>query len=198
MYAYCVNNPVMMIDPNGNFAVPALFAITLVATLIGGTVQLVSNAVAGKTGTELWRGVVGSAIGAGSNALILALTISTGGVTSIILSASVSAIMQTGTDTLETLIRGETIELGSTAIDLGVNFASTIIGNFVGGKIVPTNRGWFQPQKFMSVFTKSYGQKILVQTLIGVGILGSVNFARKYDWSNIEPVVAGPVIPIWG
>lgn len=188
----------MMVDPNGNFAVPALFAITLVATLIGGTVQLVSNAVAGKTGTELWRGVVGAAIGAGSNVLVLPLTISTVGVASITLAAGVSAIMQTGTDTLETLIRGETIDLGATAIDLGVNFTSTVIGNFVGGKIVPTNRGWFQPQKFMSVFTKSYGQKILVQTLIGVGISGSANFARNYDLSKFKPVVTGPVIPTWG
>lgn len=33
--------------------------------------------------------------------------------------------------------------------------------------MVLTNRGWFQSQKFMSVFTKSYGQKIQVQALIG-------------------------------
>lgn len=186
----------MYSDPSGNIAIPALFAITLAATLIGGTAQLISNAVAGKTGSELWRGVAGAAIGAGANALVLGLTLATGGA-SILLAAGVSTIMQTGSDTIETLIRGETIDWGATAIDLGVNFASTAIGNFVGGKMVSTNRGWFQPQKFMSVFTKSYGQKILVQTLIGAGISASVNFARKYDWRQFKPVITGPVIPIW-
>lgn len=35
--------------------------------------------------------------------------------------------MQTATDTMETLIRGETIDWGATAIDFGVNFASIML-----------------------------------------------------------------------
>lgn len=32
-------------------------------------------------------------------------------------------------------------------------------------KIVPTNSGWFQQHKSISVFTKPYGQRILSQTM---------------------------------
>lgn len=60
------------------------------------------------------------------------------------------------------------------AIDLGVNFSTTLIGNYLGSKAVPTNQHWFQPKHFISVFTKSYGQKILLQTAIGAGVSGLV------------------------
>lgn len=189
--------PVMYVDPNGNIAFPSLFAITIAAVLIGGIAQIISNAMTGKTGSELWRGVAGAAMGAGTNALVLGLTLATGGA-SIFLAAGVSAIVQTGTDTIETLIRGETIDWGAALVTSGVNFASTSLGNFAGGKMVHTNRGWFQPQQFFSIFSKSYGQKILVQTLIGACISGSVNYARKYDWSEFKPVITGPVVTIWG
>lgn len=86
-------------------------------------------------------------------------------------SALIGASVQTGVDTLESVIRGEDISLGQTAIDLGINFATTFIGNWIGAKIIPTNSGWFKPQKFLSVFFKPYGQKILLQTLLGAGYL---------------------------
>lgn len=77
-----------------------------------------------------------------------------------------------------------------TAIDLGIYFATTLAGNSLGGKIVPTNPGWFQPKKFLSVFTKSYGQKILLQTTVGAGLSGAVNLARKNDWSEFVPIIS--------
>ena len=49
--------------------------------------------------------------------------------------------------------------------------------------------------KFLSVFTKSYGQKILLQTAIGAGLSGTVNFARKNDWSKYKPVFIVPRVP---
>lgn len=106
-----------------------------------------------------------------------------------------SSIAQTGVDTLETVIRGEEVNWGQTAIDLGLNFVTTLIGNYLGGKTIPTNRGWFQPQKFLSIFTKSYGQKILLQTAIGAGLSGTVNFIRKNDWSKFKPIIPVPVLP---
>lgn len=111
------------------------------------------------------------------------------------IAAGTSAIAQTGVDTLETVIRGEEVNWGQTAIDLGLNFVTTLIGNYLGGKTIPTNRGWFQPQKFLSIFTKSYGQKILLQTAIGAGLSGTVNFIRKNDWSKFKPIIPVPVLP---
>lgn len=69
--------------------------------IIGGTAQLASNAIAGETGSELWRGVVGDAVGAGVNSLLLCLTMSMGGA-SLFIAAGASAFVQTGVDTLET------------------------------------------------------------------------------------------------
>ncbi len=185
-------------DPSGHFAVLATFglsalvAITLGSMVIGGVVQLVSNAMAGETGSDLWRGVAGAALGTGVNALVLCLAMPTGGA-SLFIAAGVSAIVQTGVDIIETLIRGE--EVGwSNLLDLGINFGTTLFGNYVGGKLIPTNPGWFKQQKFISIFTKSYGQKILAQTFVGAEIAGTINVVRKHDWRNPKPFVIDPII----
>ena len=196
LYAYCGNDPINKYDPTGHFGIWALVAITVASMLIGGTAQLVSNAMAGKTGSELWRGVVGAAVGAGVNALALCLAMPTG-VASLFIAAGASAIAQTGVDTLETVIRGEEVDGWQTVADLGINFVTTLAGNYLGGKMIPTNPGWFQPQKFLSVFTKSYGQKILLQTSIGAGLSGTVNFIRKNDWSKYKPIIPVPVLPLY-
>ena len=54
---------------------------------------------------------------------------------------------------------------------------------------------WIQPQKYLSVFTKSYGQKILLQTTIGARLSGTVNFIKKNDWSKHKPII--PVVPLY-
>ena len=192
LYAYCNNDPVNYADPTGCFGISALIAITVASILIGATAQLVSNALAGETGSELWRGVAGAALGSGVNALALCLAIPTGGA-SLFIAAGVASVTQTGVDTLESIIRGEKVNWGQTVVDVFVNFEMTLLGNYVGSKIVPTNPGWFQPRNFKSVFTKSYGQKILQQTGIGAAISGATNFIKQNDWTKIiPPIVAGP------
>ena len=180
---------------SGHFGIWALVAITAASMLIGGTAQLISNAMAGKTGSELWRGVAGAAVGAGVDALALCLAMPTGA--SLFIAAGASAIAQTGVDTLETVIRGEEVDIGQTFIDLGFNFAITLAGNYLGSKMVPTNRGWFQTKNFWHVFTMSYGQKILLQTAIGSGLSGSVNFARKNDWIKYKTIISVPILPLY-
>ena len=183
LYTYCGNNPVMYIDPYGKFAlttfgVLAIIGITSAAIVLGGGAQLASNALAGENGSDLWRGVAGAALGSGANVLALCLLPLSGGA-SIMISAVIGASIQTGVDTLENAIRGEEISLEQIALDLGINFATTSIGNLIGAKCIPTNSGWFKPKKFLSVFFKPYGQKILLQTAIGAGISGVVNLIRK-------------------
>lgn len=41
-------------------------------------------------------------------------------------------------------------------------------------------------KKFLSVFTKPYGQKILMQTAIGATLSGIVNFVRKRTGANVN------------
>lgn len=196
LFAYCNNDPINNYDPTGYFGFWALVAITTVSMLIGGAAQLVSNAMAGKKGSELWRGVAGAAVGAGVNALALCLAMPTGGA-SLVIAAGASSIAQTSVDTIETAIRGEKIDVGQTFIDLGLNFITTLAGNYLGSKIIPTNAGWFQPKKFLSVFTKPYGQKIILQTAIGAELSGVVNFIRKNDWKKFKPIISVPVLPVY-
>ena len=196
LYMYCKDNPVMYVDPSGCFGILALVAITMASMLMGGTAQLVSNAIAGKTGGELWSGVVGSAIGAGINALVMCLTMPLGGA-SLFIAAGASAIVQTAVDTFENAIRGETVDIGQTLISLELNFATTLAGNILGAKMIPTNSGWFQTQKFWSVFTKPYGQKILLQNIIGAGLSGTINFIKKNNWSKHNLIIPVPVLPLY-
>lgn len=184
LWIYCNNNPIMFVDPDGNFAlisfgIAAIIGLTLSATLIGGTLQLVSNAMSGFTGSDLWRGVVGAAFGSGVNALALCLFVQTGG-GSLFIAAGLSAVVQTGVDILEKSIRGE--KIGWYILrDLAVNFGGTLIGNYIGVKLIYTNNNWFKPQKFISIFTKSYGQKIIVQSIIGSFVSGAINYIRNKE-----------------
>jgi len=62
------------------------------------------------------------------------------------------------------------------------------VGNAVGGKAIKTNKNWFQPKKFTSVFTKPYGQKILQQTIIGAGISGNANIVENLIKNTRETI----------
>ena len=133
----------------------------------------------------MWRGVVGAALGSGANALALCV-FPFKGLALFALAAVVGATVQTSIDTLETVIREEKIDGWQIVLDFAINYATTVGGNWLGAKIVPTNGGWFKPQKFLSIFTKPFGQKILLQTAIGAGLSGIVNFVRKFDWNSVD------------
>ena len=55
--------------------------------------------------------------------------------------------------------------------DTVVNGIITGITGKIAGKIVPTNSGWFKPQKFVSSFVGKYAIKSEMQTLIQSGLL---------------------------
>ena len=175
-------------DPSGRLAMTtlglgAIVAIVSAAIIIGGVAQLASNALAGQTGSELWGGVAGSALGSGVNALCLCLAPLTGGALWAV-SAILAAGVQTGVDTIEALIRGERVSLLQTSTDFGINAVTTFGGNWIGAKLVPINSAWFKPQGFTRVFIKPYGQYILQQAIIGAEISALVNLARKTDWDT--------------
>lgn len=201
LYCYCCNDSINKYDPSGHFALTtfgicAIAGIVSAAVILGGSAQLASNALAGETGSDLWRGVAGAALGSGVNALVLCTAPFTGG-TSLVFAAGLGAIAQTCVDTLETVVRGEEVNRWQIAVDLSINFATTFAGNWLGAKVIPTNSGWFKPQKFLSVFTKPYGQKILLQTTIGAGLSETVNLIRKFDWKKSLPAIPVPTVPIY-
>ena len=50
------------------------------------------------------------------------------------------------------------------------NFTYLISNDNAISKIIPINKGQFQPKKFLSVFRKPYGQKLLLQSLLSEAI----------------------------
>ena len=72
LYAYCGNNPVMFVDPNGTLFGFFLGTIVLGA-VIGGTINGISAYNAGQRGLGLFGAIAGGAVMGGSMAGILAL-----------------------------------------------------------------------------------------------------------------------------
>ena len=200
LYAYCNNDPINFADPSGHFGIWAIVALVGTAVILGGGGQVLSNAIAGETGSNLWRGVAGSALGSGTTALALLLSPFTAGA-SLAVSALLGAGMQTSVDVFETLIRGEDISFGQAGLDFGINFAVTLAGNLLGYKLIKVNSGWFKTQRFDSVFLKPYGQRLLTQTAIGAGLSVTINVASELDceslvWEILFPSITPPIIPV--
>ena len=196
LYCYCNNDPVNFVDPSGHFGIWALIGITVGAMLIGGGVQLASNTISGETGSDLWQGVFGASVGAGVNALLLCLGLGWGKAAYFI-AGGAGTLIQTGLDTIEDKLRGNSINGVDVFKELGNNFLLNTIGNFIGAKLIPTNPGWFQPRKFISVFTKYYGQKLLFQSGIGAIFAATTNYLKEnMNWLKYTLIPVGPIMPI--
>ena len=48
----------------------------------------------------------------------------------------------------------------------------------------------------LNVFTRPYGKKILLQTVIGAGLSETLSIARKFDWSKVNWKRFISVIPV--
>ena len=173
LYSYCGNNPVMYTDPSGCFGIGAIIGLVIAASVLSGVGQLLSNVFSGAVGNDTWNGVAGAAIGGGVNTLLLCLGAPIGA------AALLSAFSQTMSDIIESNIKGNRMSDLEVVVNLGLNFVSTFIGNYAGEKIIKINSGWFQPVKFLSVFTKPYGQRIIAQVVIGSAISSFINYVRK-------------------
>jgi RHS repeat-associated protein len=166
LYAYCSNNPANHSDPSGYLLIGSCIAIALVAAVLGGGVQLYSNAKAGATGSELWNGVAGAAVGSATNALVLFL-LAPYGVEAMLIAAFSGSLTQTGVNAIEANIRGENYTFATAMGSITSNFFTNAIGNLLGAALFPTGGTWFRPKLFKSVFLKPYGQKIILQTIVG-------------------------------
>ena len=174
----------MNVDPSGHFGIGAIIGLAIGAFVIGGGAQVAVNAIEGKKDDELLRGVAGSALGSATTTLSLLLAPFTGGA-SLLFAAGVGALTQTGVNTVETGIRGEEINLSKTVVDFGLSYVSNIMANLAADALVNINSGWFEPKKFISVFTKTYGRKLLLQNVVGEVFAGVFNFGLRRRYRNI-------------
>ena len=178
LFAYCLNNPVMETDPDGTFWFT--FLTTVIGAIVGavvGAIDYAVNADGEFDGNEFCKNVVAGAASGATAGFILGITKGTGikaaSYASAAVSSTISEVWDYVAGTKELTVQNVAMSflqvVGETWIDGSFNY----IANLSAAKIVPTNPGWVIPEKFLSYFTKSYGQKMIKQTLIS-GFISSV------------------------
>ena len=187
LYAYCLNNPVMNVDPSGHFVismgVAALIAVAVSALVIGGAGQLAANANQGKTGSELWRGVAGAALGTAVNAVVVCLMATIPGGSAV--GALAGSLVQTGVNAIETAIRGEEMSWEEAGYDFLMNSILMYTANLLGGLMYPTGSDLSALQSIGSVFTESVGMNIVAQTVLGAEVSWLRIGLDSIEWSKI-------------
>ena len=188
LFAYCGNNPVTRADDTGHgWWVVAGVVIGLIA---GGVTKFVSNEATSKQ----WNsGLVGAAIG---GAVYGGVATATGNcwaagyasaAAEVLINEGASYVpgfsqfngeIETKKITIENLFDSAKSILNYTAVSGTI---SGVTGK-IAGKIVPTNNGWFKPQKFVSSFVGKYAIKSELQTLTQSGLLfGVAVFEYLFD-----------------
>ena len=175
LFAYCLNNPVMGYDPEGTFWFTFLTAaIGAVVGAISGAIDYAINHEGEFDQNELWKNVAAGAASGAVAGFVIGITKGKGIKAASYLSAAaasaVSEVWDYVSGTKEVTVQNVAKSFLTVAGETLVNGSFNYIGNLSAAKLVPTNPGWFIPKKFLSYFTKSYGQKMIKQTFIG-GVL---------------------------
>lgn len=186
LYAYCGNNPVVNIDSNGTFW------FTLLTTVIGAVVGAVAAVVTSIISDEeiTWKKVLGGAISGAVTGFILGISKGAAIAAASYASAAAESLFYEVWDYAsgEKELNGQNI-LGSLAkvgTDTLVNGTINYVCNKTAASIGPikTNANWFTPKHFLSYFTKSFGQKMILQTLVAGGI-GVMLYSEKNKISKL-------------
>lgn len=166
LFAYCNNDPVNQKDSTGKFSFKVYIIAALIASLIGAVTKIVSNFRKGYRGWKLLRNVSGAAIGNAINAVLLMRFIRQGN-KGLVVAALAASAAQVVVDYIEDIICKERKSWKQLTLSFIYNGVSYYIGNYVGGKAIKVNGGWFQPKYVKSFLTKSYGKKLISQTGFG-------------------------------
>ena len=187
LYAYCGNNPVMNVDPEGHFWFTAL--TTIFGAIVGAVVGVVDYVVNNDGEFDLYEMGKSAAAGALSGAtagFILGITKGTGLKAASYASAAVYSATKEVWDYADGSKELNAKNVGSSILqvigDTAVNGTLNYVANVSAAKMVPTNSGWFIPKKFFSYFTKPYGQKMMAQTCIG----GSISNVMNMVWGVLK------------
>jgi hypothetical protein len=73
-------------------------------------------------------------------------------------------VIQALLDYVEGVLIWKKKDLGKLGRDIILNSAANLAGNFLGSKMIKIGKTWFQPKHFKSIFTGSFGQKLIQQT----------------------------------
>lgn len=174
LYSYCGNNPVSNLDKNGKFWFTAM--TTIVGAIVGAASAVVTTLI---TGEDLsWKTVAGGAINGAVTGFILGISKGTAiGAASYTAAAVESAFYEICdyASGKELNVRNIAHSIANVATDTLVNGSINYACNLSAAKIpsIKTNPGWFVPKTIGSYVTKTYGQRMIAQTIVA-GVEGTI------------------------
>ena len=189
LFAYCGNNPVTRADDTGRGW--WVVAGALIGGIAGGVTKIVSNVTTGKKWNE---GVIGATVGGAVYGGVLAATgnvwaagfasAAAESLTNEVVSYIPKVSQANGQTVTKKVTTGNVIDSTKTVLnDTAVNGTISAVTGKIAGKIVPTNNGWFKPQKFVSSFAGKYAIKSELQTLTQSSLLFGVE-GLKYSFNQ--------------
>lgn len=197
LFAYCGNNPVVRTDDEGQgWWIPVG---ALIGGIVGGVSKVISNVISGKK----WNsGVIGAIAG---GAVFGAITAATGNLAAgAFAGAAVEsafnevtsyvpyAAQANGNRTVKKVTpRNIGRSVATIASETAVNGTVSLVTGKIAGNIVPTNNGWFKPQKLVSCLTGKYAQKTQLQTFAQAGLsIGYEGFKSTVDHNTKQqPII---------
>ncbi len=177
LYAYCENEPINAKDIDGFFTIKIYAIAAVTAAVISAISKIAANYAKGYRSRNLFRGVLGASIGSAINVVLLMKFIKWG-MKGMVLAAFTAATVQAVFDFAEGVLIDGKYKWEQLTYEFVLNFASTLIGNYIGSECIYINGNWFQPQKLGSFFTKSYGKRLIAQTGIGAVISLLIDLIR--------------------
>ena len=180
LYSYCDNNPICRKDAKGRLWFPVVGAV--VGAALGGVSKVIYNVI---TERDMFDGVVGAVAGGAVYGAIAASPIllkkSIGAYTNVIASYA-SAATESVFNELKSYIKGNEMtsdnmlnSVKNVLSDTLLNGTITYIGGEIAGKVVPTNRYWFQPKKLYSAIFGKYATKMWTQSVIQAKVITAIN-----------------------
>ena len=180
LFVYCGNNPIIRADDQGQgwWVVAGI----LVGGIVGGVAKAVSNVSTGKKWND---GIVGAVVGGMVSGGITAATgnfvaasfagAAAEAATNEVVSYIPTVAQWNGNSVTKKVTTTNVVRsVTSVTVDTAVNGTVSAVTGKVAGKIVPTNNGWFKPQKFSSAFIGKYALKSDLQTLAQSGLTFAV------------------------
>ncbi len=189
LFTYCGNNPIIRVDSGGKGW--WIVAGAIIGGLAGGITKALSNVCTGKRWND---GIIGAVVGGAVYGGILAATgniIAAGfasaaaeSLTNQVVSYTPKVSQVNGNKKTKKVTSKNVIDSAKTVLnETAVNGTISAVTGKVASKIVPTNNGWFKPQKIKSSFVGKYAIKSEVQTLTQSGLLFGVE-GIKHSLNN--------------
>jgi len=173
LFAYCGNNPVSRTDDSSQGW--WILAGAVIGGVVGGVTKAITNVASGQ---EWNNGIIGAVVGGAVAGAIIAATGGAGAFSIIAAysgATSESVVNQTlsytslakvnGLQQVAVTKKNVVTSVKTVAVDTVVNGTVAAVTGNIAGKVVPTNAGWFTPQKFVSSFTGKYAVKVELQAV---------------------------------